>query len=428
MTLDQDQSSCKTKVRLGQVCQTNIKDSGPKSGYDTGIAKRLKNRKGQVVGSSNIPSKSVRKKANVGPTERRSKDIISTSRKQAFGKRIPANIPEVPLNNVFFHSVENVEKWKYVYQRRLALERELGKDAFECKEVLSLIQEVGLMKTVTGFGKCYEMLVKEFIMNISKDCDNKRRKEFRKVYVRGRCVDFFPEIINRFLGRNEEEQAEIEVSYNVICKEITAKQVKEWPRKGKLSASALSVKYVVLHRIGAANGVPTNHSFNIATRLGKFIYIVGTKSNFDFGSYVFYQTMKHVASYAVKMPIDFPSFICGVILSQHPIILINSDSTCKRGPHLSLHYRLFTRRHVPYIVMTYGHTFSSSTDRTSILTKMKDTCKTLDETIKSCTEMKCKLEMFIKALSEEEGGKKADGTDEEEDNEDKTITSDEEET
>lgn len=101
-------------------------------------------------------------------------------------------------------------------------------------------------------------------------------------------MDFFPEVINRFLGRNEEEQAEVEVFDNVICREIIAKKVTEWPRKGKLYASALSVKYDVLHKIGAANWVPTNHTSNIATGLGKFIYIVGARSKFDFGSYVFY--------------------------------------------------------------------------------------------------------------------------------------------
>ena len=98
---------------------------------------------------------------------------------------------------------------------------------------------------------------------------------------------FPPEIINRFLGINEDEQAEIEVSNNVICREITAKQVKEWPRKGKLFVNALSVKYAALHRIGAANWVPNNHTSNIATGLGKFIYIVRIKLNFDFSSYVF---------------------------------------------------------------------------------------------------------------------------------------------
>lgn len=250
--------------------------------------------------------------------------------------------------------MENVEKWKFVSQRRLVLERELGKDAFECKEVMHLIQEDGLMKTVTGFGRCYEIIVKEFIVNIFKDCDNKRSKVFKKVYVRGRCADFSPEIINRFMGKNEEEQVEVEVSDNVICREITAKQVKEWPRKGKLSASYLSVKYAVLHKIGAANWVPTNHTSNIATGLGKFIYIVGTKTYFDIGSYVFDQTMKFAASFVVNMIITFSSLICSVILSQHPSISLSSSSVCKRDPHLSLHYRLYTRKHVPNIVMTSG--------------------------------------------------------------------------
>ncbi|XP_050892009.1 uncharacterized protein LOC127097557 [Lathyrus oleraceus] len=290
---------------------------------------------------------------------------------------------------------------------------------------MCLIKEDGLMKTVIGLGKCYEMLVKEFILNISKECDNKWSKEFRKVYVRGRCVDFSPEIINRFLGRNEEEQVEVEASDNVICREITAKQVKEWPRKGKLSASALSVKYVVLHRIGVANWVPTNHTSNIATGLAKYIYIVRTKSSFDFGYYVFDQTMKHDASYAVKMSIAFPSLIYGVILSQYPSILISSNSICKRDPPLSLHYRLFTGKHVPDIVLTSRQTSFRPTTRTCILVELKDTCKSLDETIKSCTGRKIKIEMLIKALSKEEGSLKGDGTGEKEANKEDSDASNE---
>lgn len=136
--------------------------------------------------------------------------------------------------------------------------------------------------------------------------------------------------------------------------------------------------------------------------------------------------MKHVASYAVKMPITFPSFICGVILNQHPNILINFDNTCKRDPSLSLHYRLFIGKHVSDIVMTSGQTPSRSTNRKCILDELKDTCKTLDGTIKSCTERKNKIEMLNKALYEEEGGLKSDETDEEEENEDKYDISDEE--
>ena len=61
------------------------------------------------------------------------------------------------------------------------------------------IKEAGLMKSVSGFGKCYEMLVKELIVNISKECDNKMSKEFIKVYVRGKCVEFSLEIINKLM-------------------------------------------------------------------------------------------------------------------------------------------------------------------------------------------------------------------------------------
>ncbi|XP_050919117.1 uncharacterized protein LOC127136624 [Lathyrus oleraceus] len=227
---DKEENSIEKKDQSPDIVNINDLDSD-----DEPIGKRLAPRisKSKVVTPVSKKKSLKRKEApsesseSDHDVEHNVQDIISSTRKQASGKKIPTNIPEVPIDNISFHYVDNVEKWKLVYQRRLALERELGKDDFECKKLMSLIQEAGLMKIVTGFGKCYEMLVKEFIMNISKECDNKRSKKFRKVYVRGMCVDFSPEIIIRFLGRNEEGRAEVEVSDNVICREITAKQVKE---------------------------------------------------------------------------------------------------------------------------------------------------------------------------------------------------------
>lgn len=216
-----------------------------------GIDKRLKKRKGKVVVSASKPSKASKKSVGVGPAkgwrkvvttkkrlvkrnevssseseydvEQNVLDIMPLAKKGVAGKNIPANVPEVPINNISFHYVENFEKWKYVYQRRLALERNLGKDALEFKEVVDLIEDVGLMKSIVGFGNCYEMLVKEIIVNVSKYYESKMSKEYMKVYVRGKCVEFSPKVINRFMGRSDEEKAEVEVTDNVVYREITRK-------------------------------------------------------------------------------------------------------------------------------------------------------------------------------------------------------------
>lgn len=61
------------------------------------------------------------------------------------------------------------------------------------------------MESVVGFGKCYEMIVNDFIVIIPMNYDNKKSKEYRKVYVRGRCMEFSLEVINRFMERCEDE-------------------------------------------------------------------------------------------------------------------------------------------------------------------------------------------------------------------------------
>jgi len=138
------------------------------------------------------------------------------------GKKVPVNVPKAPFDNISFHYVESVQKWKFVYQRRLALKIELIKEALECKEVMELIESVGLLKIVKGLGNCYEKLVKEFLVNISSSCDDNLSKEFRKVYVCGKCVKFSPETINKYLGRDDDSNAEVEATNNQICKEIIA--------------------------------------------------------------------------------------------------------------------------------------------------------------------------------------------------------------
>ncbi|KAL5180766.1 hypothetical protein HKD37_01G001833 [Glycine soja] len=370
-----------------------------------GIAERLQSRKGKTPitrwSKVAIPSKKRKEISSSDSDDDVELDVPDIKRAKKSGKKVPGNVPDAPLDNISFHSIGNVERWKFVYQRRLALERELGRDALDCKEIMDLIKAAGLLKTVTKLGDCYESLVREFIVNIPSDITNRKSDEYQKVFVRGKCIRFSPAAINKYLGRPTEGVVDIAVSEHQIAKEITAKQVQHWPKKGKLSAGKLSVKYAILHRIGTANWVPTNHTSTVATGLGKFLYAVGTKSTFNFGNYIFDQTIKHSESFAVKLPIAFPTVLCGIMLSQHPNILNNIDSVKKRESPLSLHYKLFEGTHVPDIVSTSGKAAASgAVSKDDLIAELKDTCKVLEATIKANTEKKMELERLIKRLSD----------------------------
>ncbi|XP_050890348.1 uncharacterized protein LOC127095744 [Lathyrus oleraceus] len=401
---------------------------------------RLQRRKGKTVIFEDSPSREVKRKDNslkgtpsrsstgkshvrptrlwskvVTPTRKR-KDVSSSESEfdveqdvqditliKIFANKKPHDArSKAPLGNASLHYVKNAERWKYVIQMRVTLERELGKDALKCNKVMELIEGVGLMKTVTHFGPCYENLVKEFMMIIPDGCDDTKSDDYGKVYVRGNVVTFSPTVINKFIGRTDEPQVELEVTNDQVCKEITTNQVRHWLNKGKLFAGKLSVKYAILHRIGTSNWVPTNHTSTIFTGLGKFIYVVGTKRAFDFGKYIFEQVLKQAFSTVVKMPICFPSLICGIILNQHPSILLPIDSVKKRDSFLSLHYKLFAGTHVSDIVMTSSQTPGPATSKKNAIAQLKETCKEIEYSIRSITTTKIKLETLMKVMMKEE--------------------------
>ncbi|XP_058759284.1 uncharacterized protein LOC131632562 [Vicia villosa] len=386
--------------------------------------------------ASPVKSKAVTKSKRVGPSKswskvipkkRKEREIVEPesdvevnvpdipSRKKPTTNKLAASIPEVPIDNVSFQYASSASRWKYVLQKSLAVERELAPNALENKEVLELIQEAGLLKTVCNLPKFYEKMVKEFVVNLYVDCGNSRTVDYRKVFVRGKCVSFSPSVINKFLGKTDEAQAELEVTDNQVCQVITTKQVKSWPMKEKLTASKLSIKYAMLPKIGAANWVPTNHKSTISTVLGRFMYDVGIKAKFDYEAYIFDQTMKHAGSFSIKGPIAFPSLLCGFILDQYSNILNEHDIVCKRESPLAFHYKLFQGKHVPDIVMISAETSKSgaSVSKAKVIAMLKEICKELES-------RKISLEKMIRTLEMDENEEFAD-TEEMEDKDEQEL-------
>ncbi|XP_045822111.1 histone-lysine N-methyltransferase, H3 lysine-9 specific-like [Trifolium pratense] len=202
------------------------------------------------------------------------------------------------------------------------------KDILECEEIVSLINDAGLIKTVWGLGSCYEKLVREFVVNIPIGCDNPLDKEYQKVYVRGKCVTFSPSVINKVLGNADDPHPDIDVSNNVVCKTITAEKVKTWPKKEKVPAVKLTQKYAILNRIASVNWVATTHASDIATNL----------------------VVQHAKTSVTKQPIAFPTLICDIILSQHPNIRHEGETAKKRATPLAIHQKLYSKQHAPDIV------------------------------------------------------------------------------
>ncbi|KAK2450699.1 hypothetical protein QL285_009808 [Trifolium repens] len=121
----------------------------------------------------------------------------------------------------------------------------------------------------------------------------------------------------------------------------------------------------------------------------------------NFGSYIFDQIIPHGKSWAVKLVIAFPTLICGIIMDQHPNILLPDDEMCKRESLISLHYKLFEGKHAADITMpakkavSSGKVASSSMKRKTMIVSMEAAVRALDE-------QKKELEKVIAALKQEE--------------------------
>ena len=127
--------------------KTKINVVGPKKGWSKVKVKSTagRSRKRKVI-SSTESEYDVKEDAQ---------NIIPSTLKKSAGKKIVQIVKNVHIDKVSLHLPENAQRWKFIYHRRLTLERELGKEALEIEVVMKLIREAGLMKTICKPGDCY---------------------------------------------------------------------------------------------------------------------------------------------------------------------------------------------------------------------------------------------------------------------------------
>ncbi|KAK2354012.1 hypothetical protein QL285_091580 [Trifolium repens] len=411
---EEENSETLEVIEIGE--ETESEEISPRRSQS--IADRIRRNRGRKM---EIPKSYLEEKS-----QKRKRKPESSSE---FEPDVEDDVPDIMLKkrkaatSTSFHTKENEQRWKIVSQRRMTTERELSSEALSYKEITTLLEEVKLMKTVLGVGKCYERLVREFITNLTGECAEEGSDGYHKVQLREKNIDFSPTTINKVLGRSVEDESNEILSMDKVAKEITAGQAKNWPKKGLLPTSKLTVKYAMLNRIGTANWAPTNHSSGITPTLAKLIYLIGKEKKVDFGKHVFEQTMKHVETNATKLPIAFPSLITEIILSQYPSILLPEEFESKRPPPIFFNRKLFAEPHVPDIEFKEKEAAETSTplDKSSqkkVLAELIQVSKELEETIKSSTIRKNCVDHLIlqltKSLAENEGDAQAEAEQEEE--------------
>ncbi|XP_058761116.1 uncharacterized protein LOC131634459 [Vicia villosa] len=118
-----------TKVNTETESKSTVKDPIKKKSTSVGPIKSRAVAKSAGVG----PSKSWSK---VVPKKRKEREIVESesdvevdvlnipSRKKPITGKLTASIPEVPIDNVSFHYASSASRWKYVLQKRPAVERE----------------------------------------------------------------------------------------------------------------------------------------------------------------------------------------------------------------------------------------------------------------------------------------------------------------
>lgn len=112
------------------------------------------------------------------------------------------NVASIPLDGVSFHSEEGASLRKYVVKQKIVDEKELSPSIQECLDLMDLLLEAELDKTVLCLGLFYPQLAREFIVNLSADFDNPSSLSFQKVNIWGHQFEFSTAIINKFLLRN----------------------------------------------------------------------------------------------------------------------------------------------------------------------------------------------------------------------------------
>ncbi|GAA0142847.1 hypothetical protein LIER_35644 [Lithospermum erythrorhizon] len=187
------------------------------------------------------------------------------------------------------------------------------------KTYIVIIEESGMLAITGDIGPHWPSIVRQFICNLSEDIANPSSPMLHKVKLRRLMFNFSHMLINRYYGRQNEGISRSSLKVDDIIKTLTEGALTEWPPKGQLQASVLSLR---------------------------ILYVMGSQQDLDFGRVIFDQIVDHSRTGAKMKPIEFPSLICSILIHQHPEVLKAGDGLGEDAKPLTITYKLMAGKHV----------------------------------------------------------------------------------
>ncbi|XP_019161969.1 PREDICTED: uncharacterized protein LOC109158507 [Ipomoea nil] len=184
-------------------------------------------------------------------------------------------------------------------------------------DILPLLNEVGLLKTVTDVCPYSKLLTYEFYCNLSDEIDSLTGPRPMQIFIRGKWYDFGPDVINKYYGLPA-VQEEAVTEWDVVAKTLTGGQTTFWPTGDKdyLLSSHLTSRYVILHRLALHNWLPSAHFNTVGKLLAGFLFRIGTKMQFDLGKWIYNHVLTLVHPREQKVRLPFPNLIFGILTSH----------------------------------------------------------------------------------------------------------------
>ncbi|XP_019171200.1 PREDICTED: uncharacterized protein LOC109166766 [Ipomoea nil] len=125
----------------------------------------------------------------------------------------PIEVPESPDTSVYklqFVSDAAQDKWSTMVKRELIVQRSVDENQLNSVcDVLPLLHEVGLLKTVTSVCGYSKLLTYEFYCNLNEEINDLTSKRCMQIFIRGTWYVFGPDAINQYYGLKTVDEDEI---------------------------------------------------------------------------------------------------------------------------------------------------------------------------------------------------------------------------